>query len=220
MIYTGNCHVDSRTTFFTARNQYLQQTKQYPDLILFGDSITEGMAIGRYGLTNKSVLNCGIGGERLDSASARIDRDVLQFHPSAVHLMLGINDLLHYPERESDPISTTVDHLFELYEQILKQLQTIETKIYCGSIIKLAEIAYDDVKNHFTNYVYLNQVITELNQKISDYCDEYRLTYIDYNQVLTNQYQQLNRTYTTDGVHLNEKGYFEMFKMMKSAGVL
>ncbi|WOO86721.1 GDSL-type esterase/lipase family protein [Mollicutes bacterium LVI A0039] len=220
MLYTGNKYVDSKAMFMQVRNEYIKSKGLKPNLIFFGDSITEGFSPLNYGLVTDGILNCGIGGERLDTAMARVDRDVLQFRPDAVHIMLGINDLLHYPQIQKHHIENKIEQLLNLYIDIIDVVLTVDCIIYIGSVIKLAEIPYDEQNHEFTNYMYYNEIIERLNTKLEDYCKLHSIQFIDYNCKLTNKYNQLNVSYTTDGIHLNEKGYFEMFKAMKSAGVL
>lgn len=220
MNYTGNENVDSRAIYIEKRNRAIIEAKTLPQLILFGDSITEGFSPLNYGIISKQVLNCGIGGERISTAIARLERDVLNFNPKQVHIMLGINDLLHFPQIDPDQIEAETDRLISNYTQILDILRNASIELYCAGIIKLSEIAYNEQTHVFLNYMYYNAIIDKLNQKIKAYCEINEIKYIDYNEVLTNKYNQLNVTYTYDGIHLNEKGYFELFKVMRKEGVL
>lgn len=220
MNYTGNENVDSRATYFEARNNWINKNGMKPELILFGDSITDGFNPSMYGLVNGSILNCGIGGERINTARSRIERDVISFNPTKVLFMLGINDLLHYEEPKPSEVKEKINVMFTEYCQIVNQMQSNQIEVICCSIIKLAEIPYDENKHIFRNYMYLNEIISKLNRLIEAYAKKNNIKYIDYNSVLTNEYEQLNPTFSYDGVHLNELGYFEMFKLLKSTGLL
>lgn len=220
MKYTGNENVDSRATYYQKRNEYIINNNMQPELILFGDSITEGFNPNSYGIPSKTYINCGIGGERIQTGYQRVERDIISLKPKQVHIMLGINDLLHFPQVDIDKIDERVQELINKYQKIVNEILGKNIQVWCGSILKLAEIEYDEKTNVFINYMYYNEIITRLNRRIKGFCIEKDIKFIDYNVALTNEYNQLNVTYSYDGIHLNEKGYFEIFKVMKSEGVL
>lgn len=77
----------------------------YPRIVCFGDSVTFGWNV-RYdfsypyilekNLTSKypgvKVINCGIGGNTITDALARMEKDVLSYKPHLVIINFGLND--------------------------------------------------------------------------------------------------------------------------------
>jgi len=71
-------------------------------LVCFGDSITAGETFEdgaprltprlRSALKNWEVINAGVSGDTTRDAVARIDNDVLSYHPDAVAVLFGAND--------------------------------------------------------------------------------------------------------------------------------
>ncbi len=218
MEITHNRHVDNRRPFFNVRNKYVEDLEI--DLLLFGDSITEGFDINRYYPTNKVILNSGIGGERLDSAYARIEDDVININPKKVLFNLGINDFIHYEEYTLEDYELKINTLFNLYKGYVNQIRNKGIEVVCSSIIKLGELPYDEQKNKFRNFPYQNEHINILNEMIYDFCEKEDILYVDYNIALENKYGFLKGCYTYDNIHLNEKGYFEITKLLIEAGVL
>ncbi len=217
-MYTGNRHVDTRQAFISKRNEFV--INKNIDLLLFGDSITEGFDINRYYPTNMTILNSGIGGERLDTAYARIKSDCINLKPKKVLFNLGINDFIHNEEDPLNSYEQRIDELFKLHTSLLKQITANEIEVVVSSIIMLGELDYDIEKNKLRNFPYQNMHIKLLNKKIYDYCKENNILYIDYNKVLCNEYGYLKGSYTYDKIHLNEKGYFEIIKLLIDKGVI
>jgi lysophospholipase L1-like esterase len=53
---------------------------------------------------------------------------------------------------------------------------------------------------------YLNDAIKELNQRVDDYCIRNRIEFINVYSALV-KYGELNKEFSSDGTHLNSKGY-------------
>jgi GDSL-like Lipase/Acylhydrolase. len=61
-------------------------------IIFLGDSITEGFPTDTL-LKEFSIVNKGISGDRTELVLERLNRDVIRLSPSAVFLLIGINDM-------------------------------------------------------------------------------------------------------------------------------
>jgi lysophospholipase L1-like esterase len=91
-------------------------------IVALGDSLTAGMgaAAGETypdylaRMIGRPVVNCGVSGETIAEATARIDRDVLALRPAIVIVLLGGNDLL----RRLD-----LNESFKLLEADVRRLQ-------------------------------------------------------------------------------------------------
>lgn len=220
MIFTGNEHVDCKTKVMEMRNEMIKTQGVKPDLILLGDSITEGFNLNFYYVSEMKILNCGMSGDRLSTVNARLQRDVLDFEPSNVLFNMGINDFLHFDEPTLENADSYVLELSTNYRTTVKTMVESGINVYCASTILLSEIPYDEANNHFSNYMYINALIGKLNVEIKQICDDYGQTFIDYNLVLKSKYNQLDTTYTYDGIHLNIKGYMRVVEQLKQTGVL
>src|SRR5207253_1670401 len=98
-----------RVKLFRDENQQLQkQNQSTKNVILLGDSITEGFDVAKY-FPDRHVLNRGIGADIIGNALPdsdkrgilrRMDESVFDCNPSDVFLLIGINDLGsgHKPE--------------------------------------------------------------------------------------------------------------------------
>lgn len=220
MLYTGNEHIDCKEPFMAVRNEYIKGLNNEIDLILLGDSITEGFNLPFFYPSNKIILNSGMSGDRIVNLQTRLKRDVLEFKPTSVLLNIGINDLMHFEHDKVEGLNERLEHLFNEYTSITKQIIDSGIKLSCASIIKIAEQPYDETKHHFANYMFINYQIDILNSKIQAYCINNNITYIDYNTILTNEYNQLDESFAYDGLHLNQKGYFEVVQILIEEGVL
>lgn len=220
MLYTGNEHIDSKEPFMAIRNEYMKGLNREIDLILLGDSITEGFNLSIFYPATKCIVNSGMSGDRIVNLEKRLERDVFDFKPSQVLLNIGINDLMHFEHDSVEGLDERIYSLYQKYIRIVELILEHDIRLCCTSIIKIAEQPYDELKHHFANYMFINYQIELLNSKIKYYCNEHKIKYLDYNSALTNKYNQLDESYAYDGLHLNQKGYFEIVQILVKEGVL
>lgn len=220
MIITGNEHVDCKAPFMEVRTEYINSKKQSIDVVLLGDSITEGFNIPYYIPTDKIIINSGMSGDRIMSLEPRLKRDVFDLKPKSVVLNIGINDLMHFEILKPELVEARINELSNQYKKICDQIINQNIELICTSIIKIAEQPYDETKQHFANYMFINHQINLLNNQIKEYCDSNQISYLDYNQQVCSHYNQLDQSFAYDGLHLNVKGYLEIIKILDAAGVL
>jgi lysophospholipase L1-like esterase len=97
-------------------------SNNYPRIVCFGDSVTFGWNV-RYdfsypyllekNLAGKypgiKVINCGVGGDTIKEALARIDKDVLSYKPHIVIINFGLNDgMLQKQTRNIEPTAESM----------------------------------------------------------------------------------------------------------------
>ena len=58
-------------------------------------------------------------------------------------------------------------------------------------------------------------VIKETNKKLNELCKKYKIKYINVYDKLLNDKGSLKKDYTTDGLHLNDLGYFKVTKVLE-----
>lgn len=203
-------YTDVKTQIFKHHNKLIKESGIDIDLALFGDSITEAFDLNRYGITNKTYINAGIGGDRLPYMYERIERDILSHQPKEVIFMGGVNDLRAWYFEEGNTlkdIDSLVEHTMKYIDLIVKKLST--NKI----IVKLCTITCNFEAD--TNFEYTNAIINILNENIANYAQENNIVLIDYNQVLQTEYGYMNMSLSNDGLHPNEYGYIKMCELIQ-----
>jgi lysophospholipase L1-like esterase len=170
----------------------LGSDKEGFEIIMLGDSITEG---GKWEVLLKGydVANYGIGGDTTAGVLYRLP-DVYMAHPKKVFLMLGTNDIASYHQKTYD--NNTVETVFEMYKKIIESLNEkgIET---------IVQSTLNVTAEHTERP---NDEIDALNNLLEAYCLRKNIQYLNINAALSNN-GLLQKRYTTDGLHINNKGY-------------
>ncbi|CDU12415.1 SGNH/GDSL hydrolase family protein [Vibrio coralliirubri] len=154
------------------------------DLVMFGDSITEWAPWADI-FRDISMVNRGLAGDTTTGMLRRIDT-TLNVKPKLVCFMAGINDLAQ---------GYDVDHIYQNYIDMLKVWQEndicilVQSTLYVGSKLQG-----------------LNPSVELLNSKISEYCSQQGIAFLDVNSVLSPN-QLLSNEYSCDDLHLNAKAY-------------
>lgn len=212
MKYIGEVFFDRRRDYLDIRNEYYKKQNINCDLVMIGDSITEGFNLSYAGSTNKIVVNSGISGDRLKNIHLRLKRDVIDLNPTEALLMAGINDLLSDEIYKNLDYQNNIDQLFDYYQQLIMTLLDNQVKPICAGIIKINQFEH--------NHMFKNEQIEYFNNLLEKLAKKHNLKYIDFNKVLGDEYGSINTTYFSDGLHPNEKGYFEMFKYLRENKVI
>lgn len=203
-------YTDSKNEIFKQHNQLVKEMDLPIDLVLLGDSITEAFDLNRYGVTNKTYINAGIGGDRLPYMFERLERDVLSHAPKEVIFMGGVNDLRAWYFEENNKLADLkiiIEHTIFYIDQIIKKLQ--KNKID----VKLCTITCNYEQDN--NFEYMSQIIRRVNEAIILYAKQNNLTLIDYNEVLANEYGYMDLNLSYDGLHPNEYGYIKMCELIR-----
>lgn len=162
------------------------------DIVLFGDSITE-WGPWQDVFTDITHVNRGIAGDTTFGMLRRIDT-TLAVKPKLISIMAGINDLSQ---------GFSVDSVFENYTTMLTYWQKnhcpvlVQSTLYCGN--KLA---------------HLNVKVTELNERLEEYCQQNNFHYLNVNQVLSPN-GLLSNEFTCDDLHLNARAYSTWIKILQ-----
>lgn len=181
---------------FNIINLRNSKDKSMENIIFFGDSITAGYDLNKY-YSNKHIVNKGIGGNKTDDLLNRIETDVLQYNPSKVILLIGINDLIHGVD--SDDILLNIESIINEI-----QLNRPKTKIYIESIYPVG-VNRKDVDN---------KAIKDLNIKIKKLCKLSDVIYINVFDHLIDKEGNLKKTYTRDDLHLTNLGYLKVTSVL------
>ena len=169
-------------------------------VVFMGNSITENWTYYRPDFFKKnSFLNRGISGQTTPQMLIRFKPDVINLNPESVVILAGINDIAG----NTGPmiISNIAENIFSMAE-IAKEYGV---KVYICSV--LPAIGFPGAPN-------LNlkpaQKIIALNQILKKYCDNNKITYVDYYSKMNDGEGGLkvpDYTSANDLVHPNSAGY-------------
>src|SRR5262245_32763349 len=171
--------------YYRTRLDFFRQTVGDADVVMLGDSITEGIDWHEL-FPDVRILNRGIAGDTSAGVLNRLD-EVIGRRPKTVFLMIGSNDL-----QAGVPISVT--------------------RANVGSII--AALTEKPMRGVLQYRVYgvrcsasgLNDRVSELNRSFADLCGLPSVSCLDLNRVLADG-GALSPSLTFDGLHLNTAGY-------------
>lgn len=184
-------HYENRVKSFRDQNLVFQ------NVVLLGDSITEGFDVATY-FAGRRVVNRGIGadviGNDLDPADKRgvlkrLDESVFDVSPTDVFILIGINDLGqgHSPE--------TIEAGYrEMLTKIRKRLP--ELKLHVQSILPS--------RGAFAKH---NPNILDVNNRLRKLAAEFKCDYIDLHSKMTDAQGELKAEFTKDGLHLTAPAY-------------
>jgi len=156
------------------------------DVVMLGDSLTEGGGDWRELFPDFVVKNRGIGSDTTEGVLGRLD-EVIGRKPKVVVVLIGINDVL----RGVDPAKI----IFRI-EEILRRLKASGTAPIMQSILLTT---YEPATN---------AIIASVNAEIAAWCAEEKITFLNLNVVLSPS-GMLDPAISTDGIHLNSTGYLK-----------
>jgi lysophospholipase L1-like esterase len=196
-------HYDNRVRSFK------EQNLAWRNVVLLGDSITEGFDVTKY-LPGRRVVNRGIGADVIGNALPpddnrgvlkRLDNSVFDCAATDVFLLIGINDL---------GSGRQVDVMEQGYRELLKRIheQTPAIKVHVQSVLP--------TRGRFAKH---NEPVRDFNQRIRKLADEFKYDFIDLHSLMVDAQGELKAEFTNDGLHLNDAAYrvwrTEILKVMK-----
>lgn len=207
MIINNHIYSDRRNWFLEQRlKNYDNQTI---DILQIGDSITEGFNISRYLVTNKAIINSGVGGDITDLLLKRYKRDCLDYNPKEIILMIGINDIRTYFKDKQYIIRETTEQLLEEVScNIIKLIKmSSSSKVHWCKILPINEFEL--------NSYFINSIIEQVNIKVeTEIKDLDYVNIVEYDNLITYD-GRLDSNITYDGLHPNDDGYYLMSKQIK-----
>ena len=164
------------------------------NIVMLGDSITSYAHWGEL-LNRDDIANFGIAGDTTESIIRRIN-DVNLVSPARCFLMAGINDIF---------AGTSVDKIMINYKEIVNYLKQNNIEVTIQSTLYISKKASEF---EFTgkNWEMINTNVYTLNELLKQFCIENDMIFLDINELLAKE-GILEEQYTTDGLHLNKKGY-------------
>lgn len=178
-------------------NEFKKEPLKFNEIIFLGNSITAEGKNWSERFNYPNIRNRGIAGDVTDGVLARI-KEIIFFKPRAVFLLIGINDLWN----NDSPIVPSPEYVGK---NIIKITQIISnfspnTKIYVQTILPI----------HKENF---RGSINKVNNIIRKSRGKFQV--VDLHSIFVNSKGLMNEELTTDGIHLNEKGYEKWVNFVK-----
>lgn len=168
--------------------QFSNEKKTKNQIVFLGDSITEGFDLEKY-FNNHQLINRGIIGDSTKGILNRLSQ-ITEIKPRKIFIMIGVNDLLR-----GNPNNKIVEN----YKKIISDIKTNSknSEIIIQTILPVNE----------NNMNTINKNIIEINKKLKEIAKKENLLFIDLYDLYLDKTGNLNMEFSTDGLHLNEKGY-------------
>lgn len=183
--HTRNDHWYKRAALFKKELKTLKKG----GIIFLGNSITEGYDFDKY-FNKTKIINRGINSDHTDGLIERLQYSVIDLQPSKLFILIGINDI---GAQDSD--STILENYDLLFELISKNIP--DTEVFTHSILP-------------TTAKWKNcppEKIIRLNKQIKQKSLNYNFNWIDIYTLFVDDNTFLKSELTSDGLHLNNKGY-------------
>jgi lysophospholipase L1-like esterase len=184
-------HYQNRVRSFKEQNQV------YRNVVLLGDSITEGFELDKY-LPGRRVLNRGIGSDVIGNdlppndkrgVLKRLDESVFDCAATDVFILIGINDLGqgHTPEMVERG-----------YREMLSQIRASrpQLKLHVQSVLPTRD-----------RYAKHNAAIEDVNARLKKLAAEFHCDYIDLHSLMADEKGELKPEFTQEGLHLVDPAY-------------
>lgn len=187
---TGKINIMNHPYYIDKRGLFEECITEERAIVFLGDSLTDYCPWSEL-LHNHAVKNRGIAGDTTYGVLHRLD-EIIAMKPAKIFLLIGTNDL-----GEGRSVADTMVDYEKIIHRCTTQLPT--TIVYVQSI--------PPINLRLSNYIAQPAKITQLNQEILKIAQDYNLQYLDLYNVLVTPTGELAQEYTTDGLHLNSKGY-------------
>ena len=181
-------------------NQNLGPPKKNENRVVFlGDSITEGWSsLNPSYFEEKSYINRGIGGQTTPQMLIRFKQDVVDLKPSVVVILAGTNDIAGNTGPSN--VKMITDNIFSM----ATIAESHGIKVVLSSILPVYKYEWSP------EIIDPPSTIDAVNKKLKKHAEVNEIQYLDYFSEMVDNKKGLKQELTTDGVHLNEKGYILM----------
>lgn len=175
------------------------------DIVMLGNSLTEGGKDWSERLGKKNVRNRGIVGDNIIGINDRLHQ-ILPGHPAKLFLLIGVNDISQDLTTDSivASIRLTVDRI---------QKESPQTKLYLQSLLP-----FNESFGHYKKLDGKTDMVPEINAQLEALSKEKDITFINLFSLFTEKGTSVLRPdLTGDGLHLKEDGYKIWAKALKKA---
>lgn len=184
---------DEKAQYYTELNK----TQEHGLTVFFGDSLTELCDTEKY-YPDIPNVNRGISGDTTSGMLKRVEDNVIAIQPVSVVFLGGINDIGH---------GVSIETVLSNIDKILMQLSTSLPD--CRVLVESLYPVNSHKKPAFLNAVGIrtNEAVLAVNSVLPDICSKYNATFVNIHNLLTDEDGNLDKRYTMDGLHVNDKGY-------------
>ncbi|APS40178.1 MULTISPECIES: SGNH/GDSL hydrolase family protein [Salegentibacter] len=188
---------------YKTENEKIIETKNYPDVVFMGNSITEGWVNAQPQFFEKNnFAGRGISGQTTPQMLIRFIPDVVALNPKAVVILAGTNDIA------GNTGFSSVEMITNNIKAMAQLAQANNIKVILASILPV----YDYPWRPGLEPV---QKIAEINTWLAKFAGENNHTYLDLFTPLKDKKEGLPKQYSEDGVHPNLAGYKVMAPLTK-----
>jgi lysophospholipase L1-like esterase len=176
---------------------FREQNLVYQNVVLVGDSITEGFDVKTY-FPGRRIVNRGIGADVIGNelppedkrgVLKRMDESFFNCAATDVFLLIGINDL--GASHSSEAVAAG-------YRQILEQVKSK------APLIRLHVQSLLPTRDTYAKH---NPAINDVNHRLQKLAAEFGYDYIDLHSLMSDDQGELKKEFTSDGLHINSGAY-------------
>lgn len=165
------------------------------DIVMLGNSLTEGGKDWGARLKKKHVRNRGIIGDEAMGVYDRLHQ-ILPGHPAKLFLLIGINDVSH--DLTADSVVTLITLLIDRIQR-----ESPDTKLYLQSLLPINESVCK-----YKTMIGKTDIVPEINRKLETLATSRKIPFINLFPLFAEKGTNiLRKELTTDGLHLTEEGY-------------
>lgn len=184
-------HYDTRVRSFH------EQNLAYRNVVLLGDSITEGFDVTRF-FPGRRVLNRGIGGDVIGNGLPaddprgvlrRLDASVFDCAATDVFLMIGINDL-----NSGHPVDAMEQGYRDLLRRIKERAPAV--RVHVQSVLPTRG-----------SFAARNAPVRDFNRRLEKLAMEFGYRFVNLHALFSDDRGELKAGFTADGLHLNDAAY-------------
>lgn len=190
---------------YAQANAELLASGRRPEVVFFGDSITENWVRGDPGLfADGRVVGRGIGGQTSAQMLVRFHADVVALRPRVVQIMAGTNDVAG-----NGGVTSEAAYRRNI-EAMVEIARAHRIRVVLASLPPAARFFWrPEVKPA--------DQLRRLNAWLRDYARREGLGYVDYHAALTTLDGGMRPEFAIDGVHPNRHGYAAMRSLAETA---
>lgn len=184
---------------YKADNERIMASKEYPEVVFMGNSITENWACFHPEFfKDNNYCGRGIGGQTSAQMLVRFQSDVIDLHPKAVVIMAGTNDV-------------ALNDLWVAPEQVLNNVKAMCTLARAHDIIPIIS-SIPPCKAFVWRPVVKDaaQTIVGINKELKAYAEANQIVYVDYHAALADETMGFPKNLSNDGCHPNPDTYYLM----------
>ena len=173
------------------------------DIVMVGNSLTEGGGDWNARLNKKNIRNRGIIGDEVMGIYDRLHQ-ILPGHPKKLFLLAGVNDISH---------DLTVDSIVSMIRMTVERIQreSPDTRLYLQSLLP-----FDESFGRYKKLTGKTDMVPEINAQLEVLAKDHKITFINLFPLFTEKGTNvLRKELTSDGLHLNEEGYKIWVKALK-----